>query len=140
MFLRAGESSLENGGEWLKLWVGCGAGGDAMDPSMLHWLLVWLGSGGSCTGSAVGGTHTAGLVLEESFLLLVYIEKENQGSRTCLYSCFNSHGPNSQPEIQSPAVVRWGFVPAWASKSSNPSRHGAPILPHRNLYPRAFRS
>jgi len=52
----------------------------------------------------MGGAHAAGLVLEESFLLLVYIEKEDQGSRTCPHS-FNSHGPNSQPEHHLPAVV-----------------------------------
>lgn len=87
-----------------------------MGPSMPHWLLMRLGSGGLRPGPAMGGTHAAGLVLEESFLLLVYIKKENWGSRTCPYSCFNSHGPDSQPERHLPATVRWGLVPAWASE------------------------
>lgn len=47
----------------------------------------------------------SGLVLEESFLLLVHTEKENLGSRICPYSCFNFHGPNSQPEHHLPDVV-----------------------------------
>lgn len=34
----------------------------------------------------MGETHPAGLVLEETSLLVVYIEKENHGSRTRPYS------------------------------------------------------
>lgn len=54
----------------------------------------------------MGVTHAAGLVVEESFLLLAYIEKENWGSRTCPCSCFSCHGLNSQPECHLTVVVR----------------------------------
>lgn len=87
MLLRAGKGSLGSRG-WMAEAVGWVWGWWRHHGPINAALAAYVvGLWGAVPWTCYGGTHAAGLVMEERFLLLVYTEKENLGSRTCHYSC-----------------------------------------------------